>query len=76
MKDRSIKWLDGVKLIGVIDPANDGCFILLRGERIYCPEIKDSICSCPFGALPGLPPSGMWLTEEQALPLLLTGDAK
>lgn len=74
MKERPIKWINGVKLIGVIDPANDRCFIPLRGERTYCADFNGRECICPFRYRSGS--DGLWLTEKQALPLLLTGDAK
>lgn len=74
MKDRPIKWFGGTKLIGVIDPALGGCSILRRGERTHCFHIETTACRCPF--LDQHTSAGLWLTEEQALPLLLTGDVK
>ena len=76
MNERPTKMIDGIKIIGVIEPATDGCSVLLRGEHTYCVHYDDRspICTCPFQDQPNQ--KGLWLTEDQALPLLLTGDVK
>lgn len=74
MNERPTKMIDGIRIIGVIDPAGDGCFKWLRGEQICCTDYELTSCRCPFRTNPNL--KGFWLPEDQALPLLLTGDVK
>lgn len=74
MKDRPAKMINGIKIVGVIDPAIDGCIVWVKGKAIRCIHADDEEpCRCPFY---GRSPGGFWLPEDQALPLLLTGDVE
>lgn len=71
MSDRPTKMVNGIKVIGVRDPGLDGCFTWIRGTCIRCVHADKKVCHCPYSGS-----EGFWLPEDQALPLLLTGDVK
>jgi hypothetical protein len=74
MKERPTKTINGVKIVGVVGPMIDGCLVWVGGKATRCVHIDDEEpCRCPFY---GQSPNGFWLPEDQALPLLLTGDVK